>query len=279
MRRNSEGVSESIGYLIIFGLVLSGIALITLYGYPLLMQQESSANLRNMEQTMIVLQNDIKSLTYKLANYKETTMRVSGGSLFFNNNVSTLQRFRIWSTDFPQTVPTTDFFPGELRYNADRDNTVITLENGAVIMKPLGTQGSVMLAEPRWYLDVDPDGKKSLIINYVSLGNATAKPGITNMSQTGVGNVRMSQKQTLVSSGYWPASNGEIHIQYCWYNNATIMPDGYRVAWKTFLTDRNNLNMVQELPPIEPDPYCYRFKMSDLKSIVVKEYDIMVETL
>ncbi|HXW99493.1 MAG TPA: hypothetical protein VEI51_07225, partial [Methanomicrobiales archaeon] len=69
MELKREAVSESIGYLIIFGLILSGIGLITLYGYPMLMQQQSSANMRNMEQSMIVLQNDIKSLTYKLANY------------------------------------------------------------------------------------------------------------------------------------------------------------------------------------------------------------------
>ena len=276
MQLNREGVSESIGYLIIFGLILTGIGLITLYGYPLLMQQESSANLRNMEQTMIVLQNDVKSLTYKLANYKETSLRVSGGTLFFDDNVSTLQKFRIWSPD--GSVPTTDFFPGELRYFSPTDNTVITLENGAVIMKPLGTQGAVMLAEPRWYLDVDPDGKKTLIINYISLGNATAKPDIKNMSQTGVGTVRMNHRQTLVWSrpgGDWPLSDGVIKVRYYIDNKVTIMPDGYGLAWKTYLTDSNNLNMAWDG---DSDPY-YTFTISGLKNIIVKEYDIMVETL
>ena len=272
MHLNREGVSESIGYLIIFGLILTGIGLITLYGYPLLMQQESSANLRNMEQTMIVLQNDIKSLTYKLANYKETSLRVSGGSLFFDNNVSTLQKFRIWSTD--GSVPTTDFFPGELRYYSPTDNTVIALENGAVIMKPLATQGAVMLAEPRWYLDVDPDGKKTLIINYISLGNATAKPDIRNMSQTGVGTVRMHHLQTLVWSrpgGDWTAPLGTIRIRYYPDNSATIMPDGYAKAWNTYLTDTNNLAMT--------DLGSNTYEITNIKNIVVKEYDIMVETL
>jgi len=277
MELKQDGVSESIGYLIIFGLILSGIGLITLYGYPLLMQQESSANLRNMEQTMIVLQNDIKSLTYKLANYKETTLRVSGGSLFFDNNVSTLQKFRIRSIS-DMSIPPTDFYPGELRYYATGDNTVITLENGAVIMKPLGTEGSVMLAEPRWYLDVDPDGRKTLIINYISLGNATAKPDIQNMSQTGVGTVRMSQKQTLVWSrpgGDWSTMfPGTVEIQYFPNNKGTIVPDGYGLAWRTYLTDSNNLNMVWD-----GNDNPYTFTISGLKNIVVKEYDIMIETL
>jgi hypothetical protein len=276
MRLDREGVSESLGYLIIFGLVLTGIGLITLYGYPLLMQQESSANLRNMEQTMIVLQNDIKSLTYKLANYKETTLRVSGGTLFYDNNVSTLQKFRIYSTD--GSVPTTDFYPGELRYFSPTDNTVITLENGAVILKPLAAQGSVMLAEPRWYVDVDPQGGRTLIINYISLGNATVKPDVKNMSQTGVGTVRMSHMQTLVwtrPGGDWTiAPYGTIKVQYYPSNSATIMPDGYGLAWRTYLTDSNNLNMAWDGLTTP-----YTFTITGLKNIVVKEYDIMVETL
>ena len=276
MELNVEGVSESLGYLIIFGLVLTGIGLITLYGYPLLMQQESSANLRNMEQTMIVLQSDIKSLTYKLANYKETSLRVSGGTLFSLDNISTPERFRISSPD--GSIPTTDFFPGELRYLSTTDNTVIALENGAVIMKPLSAQGSVMLAEPRWYLDVDPDGKKTLIINYISLGNATANPGVMNISQTGVGNVRMSHTQTLVWSrpnGDWPdATPGTVDIRYYPDNQVTITPDGYGLAWKTYLTDSNGLNMAWD-----GNTNPYKFTITGLKNIVVKEYDIMVETL
>jgi hypothetical protein len=241
------------------------------------MQQESSANLRNMEQTMIVLQNDIKSLTYKLANYKETSLRVSGGSLFSATNLDTPQKFRIQSVLPDASIPPTDFFPGEIRYLSTSDNTVITLENGAVIMKPLGTNGSVMLAEPRWYLDVDPDGKKTLIINYISLGNWTANHNAVNMSQTGVGTVRMNHRQTLVwsrPSGDWPLSDGVIEIRYYPDNSATIMPDGYGLAWRTYLTDSNNLNMAWDGLD---NPYT--FTITGLKNIVVKEYDIMVETL
>ena len=276
MELNRDGVSESIGYLIIFGLILSGIGLITLYGYPLLIQQESSANLRNMEQTMIVLQNDIKSLTYKLANYKETSLRVSGGSLFSATSLDTPQKFTIQSIS-DGSIPLTEFFPGEIRYLSTSDNTVITLENGAVIMKPLGTKGSVMLAEPRWYLDVDPEGKKTLIINYISLGNWTANHRAANMSQTGVGTVRMHHLQTIVWSnpmGDWPLSNGVIKIQYYPNNKASIMPDGYGLAWRTYLTDPTNLNMLWD-----GNDNPYSFTISGLKNIVVKEYDIMVETL
>ena len=276
MMLSREGVSESLGYLIIFGLVLTGIGLITLYGYPLLMQQESSANLRNMEQTMIVLQNDIKSLTYKLANYKETSLRVSGGTLFFGNNASTLQKFRILSPD--GSVPTMDFFPGELRYYSLADNSVITLENGAVIMKPLATPGAVMLAEPRWFIDVDPTGKRTLIINYISMGNVSLllenpNLNVDNMSQTGVGTVRMNHYKTYVWSG--PTPQG-VQIEYYPNNLGTIMPDGYSKAWVTFLNDTAGLNM--DWVSGSTNPYKFR-NITPINSMVIKEYDILVETL
>ncbi|PKL57677.1 MAG: hypothetical protein CVV34_06280, partial [Methanomicrobiales archaeon HGW-Methanomicrobiales-5] len=68
---SERGVSESIGFILIFSMVIAGIGLVTLYGYPMLLQQQTSANERIMEKNMIVLQNDVKSLTYKTVPYKE----------------------------------------------------------------------------------------------------------------------------------------------------------------------------------------------------------------
>ena len=205
MYRNWEAVSESIGYLIIFGLVLTGIGLITLYGYPLLMKQQSSANMRNMEQTMIVLQNDIKSLTYKLSNYKETALRVSGGSLSLYGPAYTPQKFRVQMND--GTGDRDVFNPpqlGELRYLAVDDNVVIAIENGAVIEKPLVQNGSFMLADPRWYLDnytTPTSYVRTLSLTFMNIST----PQNTNqiLSQTGVGAVRMRLARTNLTTQSW----------------------------------------------------------------------------
>jgi hypothetical protein len=285
MELNREAVSESIGYLIIFGLILTGIGLITLYGYPLLMQQQSSANMRNMEQTMIVLQNDIKSLTYKLANYKETSLRVSGGSLSLLGTANTPQKFMITTKNIdgsPGGMDQDVFFPGEFRYLSTSDNTVIALENGAVIEKPLATNGSFMLADPRWYLD-NSSGRRTLVINYMNL---TTIPSANQLlSQSGVGTVRMrlARSNMTTRGSDWPASpNGAtIIITYYPDNNATIMPDGYALAWKIYLTSPGNFegDMAWHSGgtgmPGDPDIYT----ITDIQNLVVKEYDIVVETL
>src|SRR5512136_1511675 len=85
-RNDDGGVSESIGFLLIFTMVIVGIGLVTLYGYPLLLQQQTSADEQIMEKNMIVLQNDMKSLAYKSVPYKETSMKIAGGALTVNND-------------------------------------------------------------------------------------------------------------------------------------------------------------------------------------------------
>ncbi len=266
-----EAVSESIGYLIIFGLILTGIGLITLYGYPLLIAQQSSANTRNMEETMIVLQNDMKSLTYQLANYKETSLMVNGGSLSLYGYTNTPQQFTIsWTnTSPPPNVNSYTFTPGELRYYSTNDNMVITMENGAVIEKPLAINGSFMLATPRWYLDTSTD---TLVIN---LMNLSTTPGTTQLlSESGVGTVRMRLSNIrmvmdTVNSGT------SVNITYVAYNNLTIMPDGYSYAWQTYLTDPTNLGMscFSNFPVLNCGLY------NSVSNIIIKEYDVVVETI
>ena len=80
-----RGISEVIGFLLIFTIIIAGIGLVTLYGYPMLLQQQSSANERIMEKNMIVLQNDLKSLCYNMVPYSETSLDVEGGALTVYN--------------------------------------------------------------------------------------------------------------------------------------------------------------------------------------------------
>ena len=272
MEVKREAVSESIGYLIIFSLVLTGIGLITLYGYPLLMQQQSSANVRNMEQTMIVLQNDIKSLSYKLANFKETSLRVSGGSLSLLGPVYTLQRFDIWTSDLG--INHYLFSPGELRYFSTNDNLFITLENGAAIEKPLATNGSFMLADPRWYLD---NSTSTLVIN---LMNLSAAPGSDQvLSQTGVGTVRMRLVRSNVTA-YSNAGGTLVHVRYT-PDPKNITPEGYGLAWKTYLTNPNNFDGGMDCTwggnPLLGEPLeCTK---AGVQNVIIKEYDVAIETL
>ena len=81
MTTNEYGVSEVIGFILILGIVITGMGLVTLYGYPILLKEQQNANIKNMERNMIVLQNEVKGLAYKSVPYRETTMQITGGTL------------------------------------------------------------------------------------------------------------------------------------------------------------------------------------------------------
>jgi len=241
-KNHEDAVSEAIGFIIIFGIVLTGIALITLYGYPMLMQQQSNADVRNMEQTMVVLQNDIKSLCFKNVPYKETSLQVSGGSLAVVNTSGTTQRF-----DITRSGNLLSFPPGMLIYDSDNQDATIALENGAVIRAQFS--GSSMLAEPRWYID---DASDTLVINLVAL-NATGM-----MARSGMGEVRLKLNgtETLMDD----KTPGDVTVVY-----SPDTTSNFSKAWENYLT--GSLGMTKS---------GNTYTLANVDRLIVKKYDILV---
>lgn len=258
-RTDEEGVSEAIGFIIIFGIVMAGIAIITLYGYPMLLQQQSNADVRNMEQTMVVLQNDVKALCYKNVPYKETSLQVGGGVLAVESADPTGERFNI-SVQGNQTATKdihdaglSPFSPGMLVYTADDQDAVVAMENGAVIRAQAG--GSTMLAEPRWY--TDDDSGKTLVINLINL-NSTG-----SMARSGMGEVRLKLDDT--KTGSVDAGAGmTVEVVY-----TPADPAGnFSKAWENYLT--GTLGMTQS-----GDTYT----LTGVNHLIIKKYEIQVLSL
>lgn len=248
-----QAVSEAIGFMVLFSLVTLGIALVSLYGYPVLMQQQISAHDRNMEQTMIVLQNDIKSLCYKNIPYKETSLSVGGGFLAAHSNDTVTQKFEI----SPSNETSIEFEPGELRYESDAGETILALENGAVVKRQKQQTGSVMVGEPRWFYDSDT---RTLVINNIAIHASEM------MSRTGVGVVRLQVSGSppeMFDLTYLPEPERWVRVNY------TANPAySYSKAWENYFV--NSLGMTQTGSD---------FEKSDVDTLIVKTYTIKVLSL
>jgi hypothetical protein len=232
-RSNESGVSEAIGFMLIFGMVIVGIGLVTLYGYPLLLKQQVGADEKIMEKNMIVLQNDVKSLAYKTVPFKETSLKIGGGTLTIYNSSTESPSSNI-SIDnsvvasyLPPFTVNTRFTPGELRYESVSSDTDISLQNGAVVLRPHLAPGSVMLAEPRWFFDKVTN---TMVINLVEFTSET----IT--AKEGIGTVQMS----LTGDPYYNETlvpiNGNVTITY----NPGATQD-YSVAWDNYIWNTWNI--------------------------------------
>jgi hypothetical protein len=255
-----DGVSESIGFLLIFGMVIVGIGLVTLYGYPLLLQQQTSADKQIMEKNMIVLQNDMKSLAYKTVPYKETMLNIGGGTLTVHNTsyVPHVSSMTIYNTGTGQDYELL-FHPGDLQYYSLNANTEITLENGAVVMRNLVEPGSVMLAQPRWFYDSQTN---TMVINLISLNSSYA------IARSGVGTVQMSMGMTNYS--VMQGITSPVCVKY--------MPDAtmdYSTAWKNYFTTVMGMSQGNcaadefQLPPA----------LSSGGTLVIKKYDIVITSV
>ncbi|MBP7411810.1 MAG: hypothetical protein KA818_09815 [Methanoculleus sp.] len=245
---NEKAVSEAIGFILILGLVLTGIGLVTLYGYPVLVKEQSNTDVRNMERAMIVIQNDMKSLCFKNVPYKEATLQVSGGTLEVINADGTAPKFRIDGTENGGTDFNVEFSPGALIYRSDRGTEVITLENGAVMTRQEGATGSAMLAEPRWFYD----GPTKTLVVYLMKITADER-----MAKSGMATVRMSLTSTEPRS-YAPT--GDIQMTY-----SPDAGNNLSVAWENYLT--GSLKMSGSGGT---------YTLSGVKKLVIKEYEIKI---
>ncbi|WP_250986936.1 DUF7289 family protein [Methanoculleus oceani] len=236
---NERAVSEAIGFVLILGIVISGIGLVTLYGYPVLIKEQSNTDVKNMERAMIVIQNDMKSLCYKNVPYKETSLQVSGGTLEVVNSTSYGGLINV-STG----TESLNYSVGALIYRSDRGTEVITLENGAVMTRQEGSTGSAMLAEPRWFYDA-PTGTFVIYIMNITTDDLMAK--------SGMGAVRMSLENVDTQVRTSPAA---VTVTY-----TTDGDNNLSVAWDNYLTG------------ISPSG---TFPLTGVSKLVIKEYRIKI---
>jgi hypothetical protein len=258
LEKNERGVSESIGFMLIFTLIIVGIGLVTLYGYPLLLEQQVNADQRIMEKNMIVLQNDLKSLTYKSVPYKETSLKIGGGMLtVYNTTANPTPVFRIRDNNLVDI----SFSPGQLQYESVNAQQVIAIENGAVITRMMYQPGSAMLAQPRWFSDSDPITSKTTTVIYLIGINSTEM-----MSNAGIGTVKMQLQPEMTNYTEISAPVNPITVQY------TFDPaNDFSVAWNNYIT--NSLKW----PETAPGSGIYTLPDTDL--LVIKRYDILVKGL
>ena len=230
----TSGASEAIGFLLIFSIVMAGIGLVTLYGLPMLLQQQTGADEKIMEKNLIVLQNDFKSVVYKTIPYKETSLKIASGSLNVNRAREAGPRFRIGSSsggnEYLPLDPAAGVPTGDLRYLSSQSQAEISLQNGAVVKRDLTVSGSIMLAQPRWFYDATT---QTLVINIVTVNGTSSI-----MAREGIGTVQMelglapdypTNYVYLTSTSAPPLSSSTVYVTYD--------PDtgqDYSTAWRNY---------------------------------------------
>jgi hypothetical protein len=260
---HESGVSETVGFIIIFGIVMTGIGLVTLYGYPMLLQQQAEANVKNMQKTMIVLQTDINSLTFKNVQYQETAIQVAGGTLSVKDVPNPKPYFEIQIPSEPSVI----VYPGKLRFISEDGATIIALENGAVITRYPGISGSYMNAEPRWYYD---ETTNTFVITLIRI------VGREDFGQTGIGTVAIELSDTNPphDNRYSIPAGSSVNILY---HNDLPNDDFFR-AWEMYF-QKPDLQLSESTGNNPPFDLNYEFSPSVDSTLVIKTVNMTVLSL
>jgi hypothetical protein len=265
---NDHGVSEAIGFMLIFTIVIAGIGLVTLYGYPLLLQQQVGADEKIMEKNMIVLQNDIKSLAYKTVPFKSTSLKIGGGSLTVYNskNNPAVSNVTIYDSASPKTYFVFNFSSGELSYSSVSAQTDISLQDGAVMMRPRITPGSVMLAEPRWFYD---NTTNTMVINLVNItsNQLMAKEGIGTVQMALVGQPYYNETSFNISDSRLP-----VRLDYTYDLNQS-----YSVGWDNYFT--KTLKMKYTGASGARKTYELPLDLNRPSKLIIKKFEVEIKSI
>ncbi len=214
---DDEAVSETLGYILIFMIVLTCIAFILYAGNGVLASAKAQNNFEGMEQGFSVLNSDLKQVALEGTPLKTTRIHMEGGSISAKADTNHI------SIKF-QGVDKYQDDTGYIKFMLDSDSSIVSLENGGVWEKPGGSGGNLVVLKPRIYRITDPDtGVQTLVVNLIKL-DATPPSSIGGSTTI---DVTLKDEGTNVYT-YEEPSGSSVDIKFY-----TDYPD----AWARFFTD------------------------------------------
>jgi hypothetical protein len=177
---DDSGVSESLGYILVFAIVLTGIAGIVFFGVTMLNDAKDRNNFQNVQQGLTVVQSDLKRVAMEQAPLKTSKLHVEGGALSTNFSSSSLR------VDFNGYVY--DNKTGEINYNSNTGQKTLSIEEGGLWLSYGPGAGDLVIAPPRIFSSPE---NGAVVINVIRLNGTDstfATSGTTNVMMEYLGN-------------------------------------------------------------------------------------------
>jgi len=178
---SETGVSEAIGFILTLGIVLLASGLVYAGGLPILQQSMDSTHFMEMEESFLLLAQNINEVAYERGSVRSTELKTLEGSMSLNHD----SYLEITVNDSVYT-----YNMGSVEYYLD--NKTIAYENGGVWVKYRNS--TIMKSKPQ-----------------ISYSNVTTIPVIEilgDYSKAGEGSTRIRAKYSETSSTYFINATG-----------------------------------------------------------------------
>ena len=166
--RDDEGVSETLGSILVFGIVVSGIAMILLFGMNILNNSKEISNFQNVEQGFKLIHSDTKRVAFEQMPIKLTRIHIDSGT-FSKDPAKTITIAYHGKDANNQWCSYNNIPVGEITYQPAGLQSSISIENGGLWKTESGYD--YVISPPRIFMS--PDGV--LVVNVVRLDCAPEK--------------------------------------------------------------------------------------------------------
>lgn len=161
---DERAVSETVGFILIFGIVVISMGFIYTMGYPILQSSMETSIFESTEQSFIVLQSNMKMVSYDQVPVKNLKLKMHSASLSSTNQSSITIEYDGKKLSYPT---------GEIEYR--KDDNVIVYENGGVWKRYYSNNG-IMVSDPHIYSST-LNGKDITTIGVVSISGRSSSGG------------------------------------------------------------------------------------------------------
>jgi len=215
MIKSNRAVSEVMGYIFIFGIVMLAIGTIYAVGFPALQSSKDATQFKSVEQGFLILQTDLLKVALDQAPVRTTKLGTAqGGSLTSNPNACNLT---IKITHSRTTVEEHSILMGNIEFSSRIGS--VACENGAVLTKY--PSGSVMVSKPRMFNSTE---QGTILFSLIKINDSFSSVG-GGIAQITISNPRFNESIFNTPEVYY---NGKLKIK---------VESEYADAWERFLSD------------------------------------------
>ena len=165
-----RGVSEALGFVLVFSLVTGTVAVVYVTGITGLQDAQGAEKVRNVERAFDVLADNVYDLQRSAAPSRATEVKLAGGSIGTGDPVTIRVRAERSTNASVNATWAVTFDPIVYR---DDDGTSVVYSDGAVIRSQ--SDGSVVLGQPRWV--VGPNRTVLPLVNTYGSGESVGGEG------------------------------------------------------------------------------------------------------
>ena len=246
MMKDDRAVTETMGYILLFSIVLTAIALILLFGNSILNNEKDNNNFHSIEQGFTIIQSDMQQVALEGTPNKTTMIHMNGGSILSNTSTGKLK------IDYNATHY--DNYTGHIIFMSPSDLSTISIENGGVWEKGNENGTDVLISKPRFY--ITPQSHTLVLniirINAMPLSNA----GIATLTIQMMYNTTYVYTDSMVGGG--PV--------------AITMDTQYPNAWKRYLED--TIGPVVNVGYTAMPDGSSKFTISNVDKLIISEHII-----